>query len=218
MLECYIVRHAITTENLNYTLIGRTDTPLHPLGRHQAQLLADSLKAVSFDAIFTSPLKRAFETAHFIAEAQHNPLIRSMNALQELNLGIVDGMSSFTAYEKYKEIMDRALDPAINDFQFPNGEARKHGLSRFSRWLKALVNTYPEGKMCIVTHGGLIGLYIAHIEGLPLGQFRSRQPHHASVTRVVLTPSQARILSFDDSAHLTVKLQSAIEEVRNSLP
>jgi broad specificity phosphatase PhoE len=218
MLECFFVRHGITKENLDYTLIGRTDPPLHPLGRAQAEQLAKRFESVPFDAIFTSPLMRASETANVIAMMQRTRHVCFSGALRELNLGIVDGMSSFAAYEAYKDMMNQALDPSVDDFSFPEGESRLHGLRRFRRWLKTLAHVYPNRMVCIVTHGGILGLWLAHLEGLPLGQFRSRQPHHASVTRVSLTPYTARILSFDDTAHLTPELLSAIEKARNSRP
>lgn len=215
MLECFIVRHGVTEENLNYTLIGRTDTPLHSIGRIQAQCLAEKLNSINFDAIYTSPLTRAVETADIILSSQKNGTTRRISALREIDLGIVDGVSSFTAYEQYKDLIDIALDPHVDDYKFPFGESRNHALRRFRRFLKALSSVHQNGKVCIITHGGIIGLWLAHLKGFPLGHFRNYQPQHASISHIALSPTEVHIINWNNTSHLSIDLKSAIQQAQS---
>ena len=63
MGNLFIVRHGQDEDNANLTLNGRRDKPLTELGRQQAKTVATKLKNHQIDVIYSSPLKRAFETA-----------------------------------------------------------------------------------------------------------------------------------------------------------
>ena len=64
----YLVRHGETKWNAVDRICGRSDVPLSEAGRRQAKRLAERLKPISFDALYSSPLKRAIDTARFISE------------------------------------------------------------------------------------------------------------------------------------------------------
>jgi broad specificity phosphatase PhoE len=64
------VRHGITDWNADGRFQGRLDIPLNAAGRRQAEILRDRLASISFDRIYTSPLRRAEETAQIVAGAQ----------------------------------------------------------------------------------------------------------------------------------------------------
>lgn len=63
----YLIRHGQTEKNRQHVLLGRSDVPLNETGIAQARAAAESLKAVRFDRVFTSPLQRAVQTARLIA-------------------------------------------------------------------------------------------------------------------------------------------------------
>lgn len=219
----YFVRHGLTLENLNYTLIGHTDAQLHPIGIRQAEAVAASLVNVPLAAIYTSPLARCRETSNRIA-TPHRLAVQSDSDLREVHLGIVDGMSSFTAYHQYQSMMDEALEPNRADFAFPKGEARTSVVKRFTRALLTIATSHPQASVCVVTHGGPLGLWLAHLHNEPLGSFRQRQPKHASISRVVLSLDDARtsfgtqIDTWNDTSHLPASLEMEIREVRKRLP
>lgn len=70
----YLVRHGRTRLNADGLIRGHLDSPLDDEGRHQAQQLGRTLSAVDFDAVITSPLTRARETAEAIASMNGAPL------------------------------------------------------------------------------------------------------------------------------------------------
>ncbi|MDP9727222.1 histidine phosphatase family protein [Alicyclobacillus tolerans] len=184
MTTLFFVRHGVTEENLQYTLIGHTDPSLHPQGIEQAHQVAKTLMNEEIEAVYTSPLKRCLETAECIAQTHHSLPVQICPSLQEINLGIVDGMSSFLAYERYRSLLDEALDESLPDFAFPGGERRSEALQRFHTALNKICSRHPHGHICVVTHGGLLGLWLATLHGDSLGRFRHWQPRHGTITRV----------------------------------
>jgi broad specificity phosphatase PhoE len=217
-MELLLIRHAVTAANLNFQLLGRTDPPLHELGYRQAEAVGAALRDTAIDAIFTSPLRRAVETATAIAQFHPDAPFQTVADLQEMDLGIVDGWSSFVAYERYQHMMEDALDRDSPDFAFPEGELRSDALTRFSRVLAHCEASYPAGRVVIVTHGGPIGLWLAAQQGLPLGQFRAWQSANAAITRVQVDSGRFELVDFNETQHLPTELSEAIEALRNQRP
>ncbi|MCL6454017.1 MAG: histidine phosphatase family protein [Alicyclobacillus sp.] len=202
MTALILVRHGVTAENLNYVLIGQTDPPLNEHGLCQAQALATALSDEPICHIYSSPLQRCVQTAAAIAQAQPRAAWELCPALRELHLGMVDGMSSFDAYQRYQSVMDQALDESLPDFEFPGGESRQAALHRFQAGLQAISSRHPQDTVCVVTHGGPLGLWLAALHGEPLGRFRRWQPHHGSITRAVYDGQTVSIQQLDYRAHL----------------
>ncbi len=65
----FLLRHGETEWNAQNRFCGRSDVPLSDAGREQARRLGDRLKSVPLDVLYTSPLRRAFETARLISDA-----------------------------------------------------------------------------------------------------------------------------------------------------
>ncbi len=193
--EIWLVRHAKTWENANYVMIGHTDPPLSKEGIEDARQLAIRLRDQSVSQLFTSPLKRAHLTAEQLASLHRPPLsIEVSPLLRELDLGDMDGVSSFTAYEKWRGIMDQALDQTLDDFAFPNGEWRSEAIRRWELFLtQSILECDPKSPVWVVSHGAVIGLWLAKIYGMPLGAFRRFQPYHGSLTKIRVTYEQGII-------------------------
>jgi uncharacterized phosphatase len=100
----YLVRHGETSWNAEGKIQGRSDIPLGDIGREQAKKLGEKLTSVHFDAIYTSPLQRAVETAEIIGNILSLP-VQIQKELRERNSGNLEG--------KTKEEM-RALYPDWN--------------------------------------------------------------------------------------------------------
>ena len=92
MLKIYLARHGQDQDNANGILNGHRDEPLTEVGISQAKELADKTKeaGIIFDAIYTSPLKRAVDTAHIVAISQGKTEI-VLDSLIERNFGIMTG-------------------------------------------------------------------------------------------------------------------------------
>jgi probable phosphoglycerate mutase len=94
-MELYIVRHGQTAWNALGRLQGTADIDLNEKGRRDAIALGEDLDArqISFDAIYVSPLIRAYETACLIRGRKTTPIIRD-ERLRELNFGEGEGTDS----------------------------------------------------------------------------------------------------------------------------
>lgn len=214
-MELLLVRHGVTAENLKHVMIGRTDPPLHEYGERQAQAIGEHLRDVQIAAIYTSPLQRAKQTADAIAAFHPSVPVKVHSGLRELDLGIVDGMSVFDAYDRERDLMTLALDPETPDFAFPGGELRSQALTRFTNALAECTAYESDDRIVIVTHGGVIGLWLAARHGRPLGTFRSSQSIHGAISRITYDGREYRLTSYNQTDHLPSSLLEAIEVAKN---
>lgn len=86
----YFMRHGQTDWNAEHRLMGQQDIPLNMLGKEQAKKAIQKVKHLNIQKIYTSPLKRALETAQIIATSLNIDLIILEN-LKEVNFGIYEG-------------------------------------------------------------------------------------------------------------------------------
>ena len=86
MMQIYIIRHGETEWNTKRLLQGATDIPLNQNGVEVAKLTSEALKEVPFDIIYTSPLKRAVETAEIMRGDREIPVIL-VDRLKEISFG-----------------------------------------------------------------------------------------------------------------------------------
>ncbi len=87
----YVIRHGETDWNTKHWLQGTTDIPLNQNGIEVAKITAEALKEVPFDVIFSSPLKRALQTAEILRRDRQIPLIVD-ERLREISFGSYEGM------------------------------------------------------------------------------------------------------------------------------
>src|SRR5262245_46586520 len=104
MLKLYLVRHGETDWNADGRIQGHSDIELNPRGLEQARRLALRIpEEGQFDAIYASPLKRAYRTAELAASAL-NLKVNSDSRLLERSLGVLEGLTLSDIKDKYPEI------------------------------------------------------------------------------------------------------------------
>lgn len=171
MIELVLIRHGETDGNLQPTALGTTDLPLNPRGKRQAQSLARLFGLSSPVAIYSSPLKRAADTANCINEKHHLTIDHVLD-LSERDFGVWEGLSvneirtSFPeAYEAWQN------DPA--DYVISGGESGQEAFQRHSRCIDTLLKRHEAGSVLVVTHLGAIRNMLAHLLGMGFeGTFR----------------------------------------------
>jgi len=122
MTEICIIRHGETDWNAQFRIQGRSDIPLNETGRRQASITAGHLESESWDIIYSSPLRRALETARTISKAVGVKTITTEADLLESDFGVAEGMTIderkikypdrnlIPGAEKLDEIKSRAVD------------------------------------------------------------------------------------------------------------
>jgi hypothetical protein len=108
MTTLLLIRHGETDWNRDSVFRGQTDVPLNEEGLKQASLLARHLRNVRLAAIYSSPLKRASETAEMVA-SYHGIQVEKAAQLTDMNYGVWQGLPQHTAMEKYGELYDQWL-------------------------------------------------------------------------------------------------------------
>lgn len=153
MKRVHLIRHALPDFPEGERMcLGRTDLPLGPEGRAQAAAMAKALPPVT--RVYSSPLRRAVETAREIGE----PVL--LEDLQELSAGAWDGLTFRVIKERYPELYAaRGTDKTL---PLPGGEPDENGLARFLRAMTQAAEDTP-GDLAVVAHGGVIRLFLNHL-------------------------------------------------------
>lgn len=154
-MKLILARHGETDWNVAKKIQGVTDTDLNKNGLRQARELAAAVLAgdLGITAIYSSHLKRAAQTAAYVAEALNLPY-HTMEALQELNFGKWEGNSWPEVKERYPEeygvwYINRRYTPA------PEGESYQQMLERVIPALQEIVRR-EKGNALVVIHSAEI--------------------------------------------------------------
>jgi len=154
MTRISIVRHGQTEWNLHRRIQGSTDILLNSVGRSQAAETGVRLRERHWDAIVTSPLQRADETARIIAGELGMPSPQIIPELTERHHGQIEGL---TFAERQARFPDGVLVPGL--------ESRQDVLDRVLPALGRVAAAHEGLSVLVVTHGGVIGTLIRHTTG-----------------------------------------------------
>lgn len=153
-MKIYFVRHGQSyvniTREFSYKLV---DKPLTPKGIEQAKGVAQTLLNKKIDHIYSSPMKRALETAHWIATKTKNQF-ESIEAFRELNVGNLEKHPpSDESWGTFFEVW-QAWDSGNHEISFPDGENYNTLLERMKNGLKLVLQSSYQ-IVVIVGHGGI---------------------------------------------------------------
>lgn len=154
----YIVRHGQTDWNLEGRTQGHSDIPLNQTGINQANIIKEKLKDIKFDKVFSSPLKRAYETANIIT---NNSIIKD-NRLIERFGGELEGKLS---KDNPKDI--RYNDPNENRYGIENILGFR---KRIFDFFDEITRNYPNENVLVVTHAGISIYAKVYFEGEPINK------------------------------------------------
>ena len=161
MTRICLIRHGETDWNLQGKIQGKTDIPLNTEGIKQAGRCATYLTSSDWDVIITSPLKRARETARLINEQLHLPLVEMLE-FEEKHFGDAEGMT----YE------ERAL--TFPNRHYPNQEDNQLFAERLSSGLQTIHERYPNKRVLLVSHGGVINALLGTLSNGEIGSGKTR--------------------------------------------
>ena len=151
MTTVYMVRHGATEWNIDKRAQGMADIPLTQKGKEEAQIAREQLGNVPIDAVYSSDLSRAFETARPIA-ASHGLEVQADQRFREIDQGEWTGLS----VDEIRERWPGMWGPARHYSTRPGGESPQDVRKRALKGLRAVVEAHPNGDVVIVSHGGTI--------------------------------------------------------------
>lgn len=162
----YLVRHGETQWNIEHRIQGHKDSPLTQKGREQASFLGEKLKNVHFDAVFSSDLGRARQTAELITLSK-KMAIQTTQALRERSFGPNEGMSFEKHHESLKKLLEkfeRLTDREKHRFKFAKTQESDQELAqRLSTYLREIAVAYAGKTVLVVSHGGIIRAFLIDI-------------------------------------------------------
>jgi probable phosphoglycerate mutase len=161
-----LVRHGETDWNRERRFQGHADTPLNDAGRSQAAALAEALAAEDVSAVYTSPLRRASETAAIVADRLGLDA-RPLKALREIDVGDWQGLTVYEVQERHPEAQDWRSG-------WPGGETYDELSARVVPALLALGAEHPDECLLAVTHAGPVRAALAAAMGLSYDDARPR--------------------------------------------
>jgi broad specificity phosphatase PhoE len=166
--EVWLVRHADCYEGMS----ERVDPPLSALGRKQAELLAKRLRKLQPSAIYSSPYRRALETARTIADDVHVD-----DRLIEMAMDLGDGGEL-----NFKELPDSVIE-------------------RMSAAIDDIARNHPDERVIVVAHGAAMIVFLTHVLRLEPGHLRIL-PYFTSVNVVRVLGDRQIVATLGDTSHL----------------
>lgn len=197
--ELILVRHAEPDYRAGGNGRDPLDPPLTERGRWQAMRLAMRLRPLAIDAIYTSTMRRALETAVFIAAAKDLPMFR-MHQIREVNFdadvlgGIAVERGKLTA-----ELAIRFLKSGTWD-ALPGFEPSYQFRQRVTQAFDGILAHHPGQRVIVVTHGGVINAHLSMMLDIASDFFFL--PEHASISVVRSWRDMWALQRLNDVAHL----------------
>ena len=198
-----LARHAETEWNAHRRFQGASDVGLSARGRRQAEALGRAMQRRRLVGAYSSPLRRAVETAEIALGGRGVPLT-IVPGLTELGLGEWEGRT-------VEEIQRLDGDPygrwvaAPLDCPPPGGERLPDVCARVRRALEEIAGAHRRpagavegGEVLVVAHGGVISVYACHMLGLSLNALWRLRVDNASLTTV----APPRLVSINETGHL----------------
>ncbi|MBQ2668091.1 MAG: histidine phosphatase family protein [Clostridia bacterium] len=205
-----LVRHCQSMGNLQKVFQGQTDFDISPLGEKQLELLGLRLRNVPVDAIYASPLVRAWKTAEAINVYHKLPIV-PMDALKEIDIGNLAGRAPGKVFEGYPELAENWRDHPER-CAFPGGESTADVYARAEAVLQKLLSENRGKTVVVVSHGFLMRNMVCVLldKGLP-ALSTVRIGGNTSVSEFLISGDGVEVVRLDDSTHLPEELKDRLD-------
>lgn len=165
-VDVYLVRHGEVEANVHRVLVGRGDSPFTPAGLRHPAALACALSEVALARIYTSPVRRARESAQrLLATLGRAVPLEEAWAIAEIDAGELEGL-------RFEDVRARVGEfGRAEDFRYPGGESWGDVQRRALAFVLDLERAHPGGAVLLVTHAGVIASLVAYHVGEPVGRY-----------------------------------------------
>jgi len=196
------IRHGQTGWNADSRIQGHTDIALDAVGHWQSERLAQALADDELQAIYSSDLARARQTAAPLAARKMLPT-RLDPGLRERAFGEFEGLSFAQIAQRWPEQAEawRRRDP---DFGARGGEVLRDFRDRVVATFARLARAHRGQSIALVTHGGVLDIIYRQATHQPLQAARDWTVANASINRLLHTRQGLALLGWADVAHLEV--------------
>ena len=198
MITFFLIRHA-SCSGLGQTLWGRTPgVCLNETGKLQAQRVAERFGGMTLQAIYSSPLERALETAETIARSMNLEVTKNP-AFDEINFGewtgkSFDTLSSDESWRRFNR--DRSTT------RIPGGESFLEVQTRVVTGLERLSSQHTNARVAIVSHADVIKAAVGYFTATPIDLLQRIEISPCSVSVVAMDKDSVRVLTINNRCEL----------------
>jgi broad specificity phosphatase PhoE len=203
--KLFLVRHGQSAGNAEGRFGGHSPTPLSDLGFEQARLTAEALAREKINAIYSSDLLRAVQTAEPLSKLVGIPIVTS-EAFRERNVGVLEGLTFDESKQEYPNdyyaLVNRNIHHVIT-----KGESYTNLLDRITVELRNLLRKHRGERIAVFTHTGALCFMTLHLLGA-IHRGTKQTPwiitSNCGINRFEIRGSRnIRVLALNDTRHLT---------------
>jgi alpha-ribazole phosphatase len=206
-MRAIVVRHYKTLLNSSGQIMGWKDAPRDKDWLADVAYVDGRLRelGIKFDAIYSSDLERARQTAMYYGRSHGIHIVHDSAALNELDYGLLSRKSKKWVE---KNIPEHKKDP---DFVYPEGESFRQMQQRSVVFLAALAQLRPGDTILLVVHAGVIRGLVSHFLGLEYADQLKRKISHRYIGEFVF--AGARCVHYDELGKLSgfVRQQGGVD-------
>ncbi|MFB6147439.1 MAG: histidine phosphatase family protein [Candidatus Nanohaloarchaea archaeon] len=196
MTRLFLCRHGETDHNREEILQGQKNTELNETGEKQAENLAGRFAGMDIDAVYSSDLERASQTAEKVARETGAPH-REDERLRERSYGRFEGRPISTRYEAIEH------GDELDEWEPEGGETVGEVRDRVSELLDEIESGYPEGVVVVVAHGWTNRALLTDVLGAEDGRAHSIRQDNTTVNELEKEDFRGwRVNSINDTSHL----------------
>lgn len=204
LTRIHIIRHGETLWNSTMRWQGHSDVPLSERGHSQAAKLAGFWTG-NLDAIYSSDLSRAVQTANYLAEKNDIQTIQ-IPEFKEICFGEWEGLTTDQIKDKWGSSVETFFDDPDSIIP-PNGESFRDVYARCVPAYQELLEKHYGQEIAIVAHGGVTRMLLCHLFCAPISSaWNMKQDNTAVNTALHLTTPTGRarvfVECFNDTSHL----------------
>ena len=199
-MQIFLLRHGETDWNLQRRCQGVTDLDLNETGIRQAREVGASLSKEKIDAVYSSNLKRATQTAHAISK-YHGLEVIVRSDLCELDHGKFEGLTFTEIHENYPEFIGPWREQP-DHLPIPGGECIADVEKRTWRGIEEIKRCHPDASVVVVSHQFPIVTVLCRITGTPLNDYRCFHVDPSGLTRISYLPQEGwKLIQLNDLSH-----------------
>jgi broad specificity phosphatase PhoE len=193
-----LARHGQSDWNHSQRWQGFADRPLTEVGRRQAVELAERLDGTELDAIYSSDLQRARETAEIVARTK-GLTVETTPDLREVDVGSWEGLSRAEAEERFPDGYGRWLQGGEG---WDDGETYEQMSERVLSAIQRIAKAHAPGRVLAVAHGGSIRAVHAAALGVDVHSYRRIQRVEPNATLSAVCVADGRLTELCDTEGL----------------
>ena len=200
MTFVYLVRHGQTAWNKEEIFRGRADVPLNEMGLKEAELAAGYFRGKKVDAIYSSPISRAMQTAEKIASVL-GLKVEPHSGITDMSFGDWEGRP-IKEVEKSDPERFRLWEEEPCLLKVPGGETLDEVRTRAMAALEEVIASHAQGTVILVSHRVITKVLICAILGLDNSHFWQIDQDSTAINLIRFKNGKYALSLMNESCHL----------------